>query len=194
MTRLRCTLLSLAGFTVLAGNAEAQIGRLDERTRYSVVTGVGQGSEHGPLLAVVLWRGAPGWEHVPPADRARVDSVYRWAQLRADEANRSFFGNGLAYGLMDRAYRELIVEGRHFPLTPGDSALVVMVTVGPNANALPRLVTAARIRVAALPDAFWPKSWRSGDTTFLVRPTYPRDVEMLRKALLESPAVAAYLR
>lgn len=110
----------------------------------------------------------------------------------AAEANLSFFGNGLAYGLVDRDYRELIVEVRHFPLAPGDSALVVMVTVGP--SALPRVVTTARIRVAAVPDSFWPTSWRSGDTTFIVRPTYPRDVEMLRKALRQSPAVAAYLR
>jgi hypothetical protein len=189
---LRYPLLTLAALSLLAGDANAQGGQLDERTRYGVVTGTGQSGRHGPLLAVVLWRGAPGWDDAGQAERVRADSVFRWAQLRASEANLSFFGTGLAYGLVARDYREVIVEGRRFPLGAGDSALVVMVTIP--ANGVARVVTSARIRAAAVPDAFWPRSWQSGDTTFMVHPRYPRDADLLRTALLESPAVAAYLR
>src|SRR5262249_26109316 len=147
-------------------------------------TGTGEGSRHGPLLAVILWRGAPGWEEVRDADRSRIDSVLRWAQLRASEAHLSLFGSGQAYGLLADDYRDVIIEGQHFPLKASDSALVVMVTLPPNDR--PRGVTTARIQVTSLPEAFWTRSWMSGDTTFFVRPSYPRDAAMLRQALVTS--------
>ena len=59
---------------------------------------------------------------------------------------------------------------------------------------LPRVVTTARIAADAMPEAYWPRMWQSGDTTFWVRARYPRDMEMLRHALETSPAVRDFLR
>jgi hypothetical protein len=98
----------------------------------------------------------------------------------------------LAYGLLSDNYRQLTVEARMFDIVRTDSALVVMVTVP--GFGLVRMVTTARIAADAVPEAFWPKTWQSGDTTFFVHPRYPRDVEMLRRALGTSPVVRDFFR
>jgi len=189
--RSACLLL-IAIATASARTVIAQVGMLDDRTEYAVVTGAGVGSEHGPLLAIVLWRGEPGWMHDQAApDRARTDSIYRYTRFRAEAADLSFFGNGKAYGLIDREYRRLTVEGKEFPLAASDSALVVLVSIPSGQR--PRVVTTAHIS-ATLPAEFWPKSWQHGDTTFSVRPRFDRLNTMLVDALRRSPTIADYLR
>ena len=149
-------------------------------------------NQHGPLLAIVLWRGALGWNRPnSPGERARSDSIYRWTRLHAEEAGQSFFGSGLWYGLVDEDKRAVTVEGKRFPLSPGDSSLVIMVTVTP--NDLPQIVSSASIS-SQLPSDFWVKQWQSGDTTFFVHANFQRQQAMLRASLTQSPIVAEFLR
>jgi hypothetical protein len=169
-----------------------QGGVLDARTDYQTITGTWENNQHGPLLAIVLWRGPLGWNQLrTPAERARCDSVFRSMHLRAAATGQSFFGTGLAYGLLERGQRAVTVEGSRFALAPGDSALVIMVDV--SANSLPRVVTTASIS-AELPSDFWPKQRQSGDTTLSIQPDFHRQQVMLRDALVRSAAVAAFLR
>jgi hypothetical protein len=172
--------------------AAAQQGRLDDRTEFAVLTGPSTGNHHGPLQTIVLWRGVPGWMDGNGPERRRADSVYRFAQRDAEDRHLSFFGSGYAYGLISDDHRQLTVEGHTFDIARTDSALVVMVTVP--ALGLARMVTTARLSPDAVPEGYWPKMWQSGDTSFYVRPRYPRDVAMLRQALATSPAVRDYLR
>jgi len=170
----------------------AQGGRLDERTEYAVITGAGSYNHHGPLLAIVLWRGEPGWLDAGGPQHRWADSVFRYARRDAEDRNLSFFGSGYAYGLLSADRRELTIEARTFDIVRSDSALVIMVTVPP--LGLARMVATARIAADAVPEAFWTKTWQSGDTTFFVHPSYPRDVDMLRQALGTSVSVHDFLR
>ncbi len=189
----RCTALAASLFVTLAAAAYGQGGgRLDAQTQYEIITGPGQNNQHGPLLAIVLWHGPMGWnEPHTPAERARSDSIFRWTRFAAEGAGQSFFGSGLWYGLLERDNRAVVVEGTRVALVAGDSARIIMVTVTP--NNLPRIVTTAWI-AAELPSDFWIKQWRSGDTTFFVHPDFHRQQAMLRAALAQSSAVAAFLR
>jgi hypothetical protein len=188
----RLTVLGASLLLAVSGNVRAQSsGNLDSRTNYAVITGPGSNGQHGPLLAIVLWRGEPGWnESRSPVERARIDSIFRWARLHAEENRQSFFGSGLAYGLVDQDQRAITIEGTRFALSPGDSALVIMVNVGP--DNLPRSVASVAI-ASTLPVDFWTKSWQSGDTTFFVN-NFRRQQAILRDVLEGSPTVAAFLR
>jgi hypothetical protein len=178
---------------IMAGAVRAQGGGLlDSQTQYEIITGPGQNNQHGQLLAIVLWHGAPDWNvaHTETA-RARSDSIYRWTRLHAEETGRSFFGSGLWYGLLDQDQHPVTIEGERIPLIPSDSARVIMVTVTP--DNLPRIVTTAWLP-APLPGEFWPKIWHAGDTTFFVQPNVRRQQGLLRDALTRSPTVAEFLR
>jgi hypothetical protein len=187
------TALRVAGLVLsLAPGLRGQSGILDERTQFVVLTGPSIDHQHGPLRAIVLWRGPEGWNHSRnQAERARVDSVYRWARLHADEAGLSFFGSGLFYGLAEPGNQAVTIEGRRFALRTADSALVIMVDVPP--GGLSRMVRTAYV-AAELPPAFWTKTWDSGDTTFFVHPDVNRQAFLLLEALGRSPVVAAFLR
>jgi hypothetical protein len=167
-------------------------GQLDERTEYQVIQGPGVGTNHGPLLAIVLWRGETGWLGGSEPQRRSADSIYRFVRRDAENRGLLFFGSGYAYGLLSEDGRQLIVESRPFDIARTDSALVVMVAVP--AFGLPRIVTTSRISADAVPEAFWTKMWHSGDTTFMVHPQHTRLVEMLKRALDTSPAARAFLR
>ena len=190
--KLHSALLSAALAMATPALAPAQGGRLDDRTEFTVITGASMGNQHGPLKAVVLWRGQPGWLDGSGPERRWADSAYRYARRDAEDRHLSFFGSGFAYGLLSDDQRQLIVEGHAFEIGRTDSALVVMVTVP--AFGLPRAVATARLSTNAVPEAYWPKTWQSGDTSFFVHPRYPRDVAMLRQALATSPVVLDYLR
>jgi hypothetical protein len=145
---------------------------LDDRTHVVTITRPAIGARSGPLTAVVVWRGEPGWQLArSPADRARIDSLARWRLIG------------------DRIY--LGAVSKLFPLVSHpDSALVVMVDVSRPES----LTTAtALIGAGALPAEFWPRSWRSGDTTFTVSLSPPRRIAMLYNALGASPVIANFL-
>lgn len=170
----------------------AQVGSFDDRTEYAVVTGQSHDLEHGPLLAVVLWRGEPGWMKTGSGEaHSEITHVDGRSPLPAERVSMSFSASGNVHGVVDRNYSRLTIEGREFALAPSDSALVVMVAVPSRGRA--RVVSTARMS-ATLPPEYWPKSWRHGDTTFMVRPQFARMHDMLLGALRQSPAVAAFLR
>jgi len=166
----------------------AQGGELNDTTEYAMITGTWVNDQHGPLQAIVLWRGPAGWRQPGGAARERADSVFRVEHLRANEAGQSFFGTGMAYGLLDRRTRAVIVEGQRFSLDRTDSALVIMVAI-PTGDRR-RGVTIARIAAAAVPADSWPRASPSGD----VRLPSTRDVQLLRNALAQVPAIDAFLR
>lgn len=173
-------------------SARAQGGMLDPRTEYQMITGPSVGNRHGTPQAIVLWRGALGWNQPhTPEESQRSDSIFRWTRLRADESHQSMGGSGLWYVLVDDDHSAITVEGKRFPLTLGDSALVVMVAVQP--NDLPREVTTAKLGSHDVPDGFWLKHWQSGDTSFTVFPDFHKQQAMLLTALVRSPTVAAFL-
>ena len=170
----------------------AQVGQLDDRTEFVMITDKSADGVREFLQAIVVWRGEPGW-NAPRSrvERARLDSIFRWENLRASESGRWFVGSAAAHILVDRDGRSIIVEGQRFERSRRDSALVIMVTVP--AGGQPRILSTAVI-AAELPNEFWPKQWQSGDTTFSVRVPYDRFRSMLLDALQRSPAVAAFLR
>ena len=92
--------------------------------------------------------------------------MFRLENLRAREAGQSFFGMGMAYGILDRHAAAVTVEGQRFPLDRTDSALVIMVAIP--ASDRPRAVTTARIAVGAFPEDLWPKTSPSGDVCFRI--------------------------
>lgn len=145
---------------------------LDDRTHFVAITRPPLGARSGPLTAVIVWRGEPGWNLPRSAvDRPRIDSLTRWRLLG------------------ERVY--LAAAGELFPLAAHpDSALVVMVDVSKPDS----LTTAtALIGAGALPAEFWPRSWRSGDTTFTVSLSAPRRIAMIYNALGASPTIANFL-
>ena len=147
-------------------------GDLDDRTHFAAITRPPVGARSGPLTAVVLWRGEPGW-NVPQSAAARLrrDSLIRWTIS------------------MDRI--RVPGVGKEFTLAPPqDSALVVMLDLS-KADSLQ--TSTALISAAALPAEYWPRTWRSGDTTFTVSLSPPRRQIMLMNALGASTAVARFL-
>jgi hypothetical protein len=171
---------------------DAQVGQLDERTQYAVLTGPGMDNAHGALRAIVLWRGSPGWVQLRYSERTRADSAFRWSRLRADERGASVFGSSVAFGTLSSGGDTLAIGAHTYSIARHDSALVVMVTV--QGEVEDWMVTALRVRRDLLPEEYWTRMWISGDTTFLVRPRTPRSHEMLRAALQSVPEVAAFLR
>jgi hypothetical protein len=170
----------------------AQVGQLDERTQYAVLTGPGMDNAHGTLQAIVLWRGSPGWDQLRGAARTRADSAFRWSRLRADERGGFVFGTSAAFGTLSRDADTLAIGAHTYAVGRRDSALVVMVAV--QGEAEDWVVTAVRVRRDLLPEEYWTRIWHSGDTTFIVQPRTPRSHEMLRAALHSVPEVAAFLR
>lgn len=164
----------------------AQGGELNDSTEYAMITGTWVNNKHGPLQAIVLWRGPRGWRHPGGAATERADSVFRVEDLRAKQAGKSFFGTGIAFGVLDRRAGAVFVEGQRFSLDRSDSALVIMVAIPPAGK--PRGVTTARIAAGAIPEGFWPRVSPSGDVQL------QRDVQSLHSALAQVPAIGAFLR
>jgi hypothetical protein len=163
----------------------AQSGELNDSTEYAMVLGTWVDNNHGPLKAIVLWRGPRGWRQPGGAAKERADSVFRLENLRAREAGRSFFGMGMAYGILDRHAAAVTVEGQRFSLDRTDSALVIMVAIP--ASDQPRAITTARIATGAFPEDLWPKASPSGDVHF-------PSPQLLRNVLAQVPAIGVFLR
>jgi hypothetical protein len=188
------SVLALVGFLQFATSelVLGQVGTLDERSTYAIVSGASLRNQHGPIRAIILWHGAPGWNELKDsAERRQVENVFKLARLRAVETDKSIFGSWMWFGILDRSNDTVAVEKQSFPLVRRDSILVIMVTVSaPNS---PRTVTTAFIG-PDLPEDYWPKIWTSGDTTFSVHPRWSRQHAILLEALNRSPTVAAFLK
>ena len=189
----RRTLATLGVLTITTAlPIKAQVGSLDDRTTYAIVEGSGIGNQHGPLLAILLWHGTPGWsEPQDIAERRRVDSAFRRTKFQVEEAGKSIFGSWMFYGIIDRNSDSLTVEGRSLALARRDSALVIMVTIP--SPGLPRAIATTFIG-PHLPEELWGKSWISGDTTFNVRLPWFRWRALFLETLNRSPIIAAFLK
>ena len=91
---------------------------------------------------------------------------------------------------IDSADGRLRVRDRVFEIPERDSALVVMVDMTRDSAYTPVIVGHAYVP-ADLPDGYWSKMWRSGDTTFIVHPR--KSDEMLTRLLRTNPSIAAFL-
>ena len=191
--RRRCSVAAMVTLMVFSvRTVHAQGALLNETTWYDVLSGTGSGTSHGPLRAIILWRGEAGWRQPAGAARTRADSVFRWGRLRAEEAGTYFFGSGVAYGVIAHDRNAVTIEGRSFDIAREDSALVVMVAVP--AGDQPRVVSSARIARSALPTEFWGRTWFNGDTTFFLHPSLEKQNALMRAALESSPVVRAFLQ
>lgn len=73
------------------------------------------------------------------------------------------------------------------------SAIVVLVDQSDRAGGPPEIAGTWYIP-AALPNQFWSKTWRSGDTTFFVHPPPQRTQALLTAALSTVPTLRAFLK
>jgi hypothetical protein len=124
--------------------------------------------------------------------RQMLDSVLQLQQDAEDRGRRVLTGatmSGVSFPSYEvsRDHDTLFVLGRTMVIPSDDSTLVVMVD---RDNAGRSNVATATIR-AELPQDYWPKSWRNGDTTFFVRPS--RAGVHLRDALRAVPGIELFL-
>jgi hypothetical protein len=165
---------------------------------------IGHGRDTREWLSfVVLWRMPPRASAMTGARTGRPDTAalvaaerrYRDLQRAAEDSGRSFLG-GFTGGVIQNAYvsradrQTLWVEGETFAVPERDSALVVLVDLT-GAPAQPARVVGRAYVPAELPEAFWPKHWTSGDTTFLVHSRNAHGI--LREALRTDPIIRAFV-
>lgn len=131
------------------------------------------------------------------AAQAASDSVFdamRRLQREAQERGRIHIGGGITNGVLQEGFElsqgfdTIFVAGRVLEIPWSDSTLVVLVdrdrgTAGPT--------VARHLIKVELPDAYWPKQWMNGDTTFFVRPS--RAPTLLRAALSGIPGIERFL-
>jgi hypothetical protein len=205
---IRNAILALAAVASLAqaqasgyGAGGCSVGAGFECVMVHAHTGT-QREERQWVRAIVLWKAEP-WTSspAPRTAEARANSQ-RYDALRreAEDSNRTMLGTeggshrapaSMTWGFPRRDADTLFVLGQRFEMPRQDSALVVMVDARTrDAAGAPRLIGIAWMP-AAIDNAYWPKHWTSGDTSFTVRP--PRDNRILRDALEKIPAVRTFL-
>jgi hypothetical protein len=146
---------------------------------------------------VILWRGQPGWESgraLNETQRAAGRRAYEQARIAAAVADRSFLGGGGAipfWAELDRTARRLYVLGREFEIPERGSALVVIIDRIDEIGGPPTVVGSAVID-GQLPEEVRSKTWTSGDTTFMVRPS-KSGIDAFLETLKQDPVVAAFL-
>jgi len=146
---------------------------------------------------MILWRGQAGWTSgrmLDPVASAEGQRAYKQAQLAAAAADRSFFGGGGAtpyWGEIDRQSRRLYLLGQEYAIPGRDSALVVLIDRIDNVGG-PAVVIGAAVVDGRLPPEVDTKTWVSGDTTFMVRPSRSA-VEVFLGMLKEDAVIAAFL-
>jgi len=149
------------------------------------------------MQIVVLWRGQPGWQSGAGAtsvQRAAGNQVYEQARVAAAVANRGFSGSGGPYPHwteIDRSNGRLYVLGREFDIPPRGSALIVIVDRVDGIGGPPMVIGSAVID-GTLPEDVRGKTWTSGDTTFMVRPS-KSGIQIFLETLRQDPVVGAFL-
>lgn len=147
---------------------------------------------------VILWRGQPGWQHTNSAarqtDRLADLRAYEDARVAAIAANHSFFGGGGTnpfWAELDRESHRISALGRDFVLPSRGSALVVLVDRLDKVGGAPVVIGSAVVD-GLLPADVRGKTWTSGDTTFMIRPSRT-GIDLFIETLKQDPAIAAFL-
>ena len=148
---------------------------------------------------IVLWRGQPGWHSgrgATPDARSESEHAYREASAAATMAGHSimggYAGHAAYWAELDREANTLFVLGKAYPLPAKDSTLVILVDRVDHIGGEPYVVGAAVIN-GHMSSELQTKTWTSGDTTFMVRPS--RDgLEVFLDNLKKDPAIAAFIQ
>ena len=174
-------------------------GTLPQGVAYSLLTrreGLGK-LQVTRLSAVILWRDLYSPDSADYSDKAWKEGQRAFGLKRtiASDSGRLLAGSyqgGIAYSAeFDEGFRWLWVLGNQFAIPQPDSTLVIMVEQTNGKGGAPRIAGVERL-VARLPDNYFGKTWRAGDTTFTVRAVDPPDV--LLKTLNQSPVIARFIK
>jgi hypothetical protein len=169
---------------------------------YALTANEGTGlARHNWLRAVLLWRRLSDERLLRGADTTLQREIalrQRQARRAAEDSGRVFLSGSSSGEFWHASYsaparhgaESLYVAGHRFALPRRDSALVVMIE-GLDGGTLPPSIVGTAWMPAELEDAYWPKFWVSGDTSFSVRPR--RQPEILRAALSGVDAVRVFL-
>jgi hypothetical protein len=182
------------------GSGGCSVGRGFECIELTAHEGTGT-EERNWLRAVILWRHAStrGSGRSDTAASREAAQRTRDARRAAEDSGRVFLGGSFYGRTYSAAHSQrygrpttdtLYVLGRVLSLPLRDSALIVMIDGLEDGVRQPTLV-GTEWMPAILETRYWPKHWRSGDTTFSVM---PRGQEViLRAALLAIPSVRGFL-
>lgn len=148
---------------------------------------------------IVLWRGQPGWRMlrgITPEERAESERVYRQASAAATLAGHSimggYAGRAAYWAEVDHDDNVMFVLGKSYPIPPKDSTLVILVDRVDHVGGEPYVVGAAVIN-GHMSSEFEAKTWTSGDTTFMVRPSR-NGLDVFLDNLKKDPAIAAFIQ
>jgi hypothetical protein len=148
---------------------------------------------------IVLWRGQPGWRTsrgMSPEERSELEHEYRQASAAATLANHSimggYSGHAAYWAELDREADMLYVLGKPFAIPPKDSTLVILVDRVDHVGGEPFVVGSAVI-YGHMSSEFETKTWTSGDTTFMVRPS-SNGLDVFLETLKKDAAIAAFIQ
>jgi hypothetical protein len=148
---------------------------------------------------IILWRGQPGWRAfrgVTPEERAQSERTYREASAAATLANHSivggYAGRGAYWAEVDRDANTLTLLGKAYRIPPKDSTLVILVDRVDEVGGEAFVVGSAVIN-GHMSSEFETKTWTSGDTTFMVRPS-KNGLDVFLDNLKKDPAIAAFIQ
>ncbi len=177
-------------------------GTLSPAVSYSLIEahrGAGLNEQHA-IKAIVLWRNSD-IGRVPPA-RSASDTLhgarqpFRALERAAEDSGRWFVGQQHGTSVSNAEYDptrgRLFLLGRAFDIPSGDTAIVILVDHSDGIGGAPTIAATAYMP-ATMPDAFWPKSWTSGDTTYFVHTHHGESEQMLMASLRRVPALRGLL-
>lgn len=200
--------VAVACLVVAAGTGRAQHSgssggsqRLSDRVRVTyqssyVESAAGERSDW--MRFVILWRGQPGWQasHRTPEQRVEAERIEREAMAAATLANRTVMGSPSAqnpyWAELDRGANKLLVLGSKYTIPGRDSTLVILVDHIDHVGGEPAIVAAATLD-GRISSGLAGKTWRSGDTTFIIRPARSQ-LDVFLETLRRDPAVAAFIQ
>lgn len=196
-----CVATSLASAQGGSGSGGCFVGNGFECIKVYSHQGDGR-TERYSLRAIVLWRGE-ATERVGLRDTARArvrERLYTAARRAAEDSGRALIGSAgtmslstasMTWGFPLRVRDSLFVMDLQIELPQRDSAVVVMIEMLPGDSTPPARLVGITWVPAELDDRYWPKNWRSGDTTFTIQPRVGNTI--LRDSLLKSPIVRSFL-
>jgi len=173
-------------------------GRFTPTLSYSYIDGHdGEGElERHWLTAIIVWRDPrPTTDMIPgpPSEMQRQAILrYRALEAAAQDAHRYTLGGSRGTPVRWAEYdgTTLYILGRRYALPLPPVALVVVVDLGEFGDTTSTIVYRGTIP-STMPDPFWPRHWKRGDTLM----TYPgaRDKDGMLLAHLRSDSTIAKL-